>query len=118
MSSNVHPVEYSDVDQLSDRPDSGRPDSVRLSSDKRGPGSNAESTRTGSERQGAMRQLSLERRGPGSVTESTRTGGSVSRRMNFTKRIRPGRPPAVLTPAPLPQTLAPISHQAEVRKEK
>ena len=114
-----HSNEYFDMDQLSERPDSGRPDSVKLSSDKRGPGSIAESARTGSERRGpASHRLGSERRGPGSIAESTRTGserqGPPSRQMSFSKRKRPGRPPAVLSAIPLPQMLAPISHKTEV----
>ena len=114
MSSNVRPSNYSDVDQLSD---SGRPDSIKLSSDKKGPGSIPESTRTGSERRGQVRQLSSERRGPGSIPESAQTGGSVSRQMGFSKRKKPGRPPAILAAIPLPQMLAPMSHRTEVRKD-
>ena len=115
-----HSVENFDMDQTSERPDSGRPDSVRLSSDKRGPGSIAESARNGSERHShAILTVRPEQRGPGSTAESVRTWserrGPSSRQMNFSKRKRPGRPPAVLTAIPLPQMLAPISHKAEVR---
>ena len=118
MSSNVRHSEYSDVDQLSERPDSGRPDSVKLSSDKRGPGSRPESGRTGSERRAPVsHQLSTERRGPGSVTESTKTGSVSRHMMSFSRRKHPGRPPAILAPIPLPQMLAPTSHRApEVSK--
>ena len=105
MSSNVRSSNYSDVDQMSD---SGRPESLRLGSEKRGPGSIADSTKTGSERRGPVLPHGSERRGPGSVS------GSVSRQMGFSKRKKPGRPPAVLTAIPLPQMLAPMSHRAEV----
>ena len=105
MSSNVRSSNYSDVDQMSD---SGRPESIRLSSEKRGPGSIADSTKTGSERRGPVMQHSSERRGPGSAS------GSVSRQMGFSKRKKPGRPPAVLSAIPLPQMLAPMSHRTEV----
>lgn len=114
ISTNVRPSEYSDVDQISERPDSGHADSVKLSSDKRGPGSLAESARTGSERRAPVsHQLSSDRWGPGSVTESARTG-SISRQLSFSKRKRHGRPPAMLAAIPLPQMLAPMSHRAEV----